>query len=248
MRNRYTLSYPRKFGSLEVGKEPLICVPLNNIDNSTIKKLKEFNVKLVEVRFDYFYRKMSLKDTLKVLNDESIPFIFTFRRKEEGGFQDVSDDIRAKMIEQSIDFKPAMIDIELQSLKMRKDLFQSVVERAKELDVGVIVSYHDFDKTDNLEDLIKIGEEEYESGADILKIATMVRSISDALTLLQLTKELRDIYSLPLIIIGMGELGKIVRISSVFFGSDIIFADLVGSTAPGQLKYSDVNYIINMLF
>lgn len=160
----------------------------------------------------------------------------------------VDDSVRAEVMAKSLDYNPSLIDIELNSLKRNSLIFKPVIEEAKTRGIGIIVSYHNFKETESLEVLRQIAHEEYSLGADVLKISTMVNSVDDVLKLLTLTKELRDIYDLPLIVLGMGELGKITRITSPFFGSDIVYVDLFGSSAPGQLKFLDALKIFEVLY
>ncbi len=235
---------------LRLGEEPILCPPIVDFNDNvkeTIVKYKDY-LKLVEIRYDYLYGKVSLNDILEYVRGVGLHYIFTFRRFEEGGNVMVDDSVRAETMARSLDYSPSLIDIELNSLKANPLIFKPIIEDAKSRGIGIIISYHNFKATESLEALKRIAHEEYSLEADVLKISTMVNSVDDVLTLLTLTKELRDTYDLPLVVLGMGELGKITRIASPFFGSDIVYVDLFGSSAPGQLKFDDALKIFEVLY
>ncbi len=102
----------------------------------------------------------------------------------------------------------------------------------------VIRSYHNFEITPPKEELIEIIKAMKK--ADLIKIATKVNSESDNDTLLSLLEipEFKD----SLIITGMGELARRVRIEAPLKGSVFFFAPLDAryATAEGQLTISEL--------
>lgn len=93
----------------------------------------------------------------------------------------------------------------------------------------VIRSFHDYQRTPNLERLEQIIQPILKQ-KQIPKIATMVRSVTDLYVLAQLQKK----YKKRAIIIGMGELGMMTRVynKSLFTYAAVSKAT---ATAPGQL-------------
>ncbi len=78
-------------------------------------------------------------------------------------------------------------------------------------------------------------------GADIVKIAVLVKRWSDNVILFELTKRVSKSGG-KIIAIGMGEKGKISRIGCPLLGSFLTYAalDARSKTAPGQLLLKDI--------
>ena len=91
-------------------------------------------------------------------------------------------------------------------------------------------------------------EKALELGADIPKVAYMPHSSEDVLCLLDASLSCRKLLEAPIVSISMGDLGKISRVYAGQFGSDITFASLKGSTAPGQIKIGDLKRAWTHLF
>ncbi len=104
----------------------------------------------------------------------------------------------------------------------------------------VIRSFHDFDKTPSEAELLQIIEEMKASGAHYYKLACMVNNDEEAdrlLALLDLPK-----YNGKLVITGMGEAGRRVRIEAPLKGSVFYYAPVnpKHSSAPGQLTQAEL--------
>jgi 3-dehydroquinate dehydratase / shikimate dehydrogenase len=95
----------------------------------------------------------------------------------------------------------------------------------------VIVSYHNFEETPDLEAVLK-NLREMHPQAHFYKIATMARSTLDSLRMLEFLQHHPDVIG-----ICMGELGTITRICAPIFGVPLTYAPLCeeDKTAPGQL-------------
>lgn len=96
---------------------------------------------------------------------------------------------------------------------------------------NVIVSYHNFEETPNLEAILKILHMKHPK-AYLYKIATMARSTLDSLRMLEFLKRHPGIIGLC-----MGDLGSITRICAPIFQVPMMYAPLVeeDKNAPGQL-------------
>lgn len=184
---------------------------------------------ILEIRLD------CLKDSeidLKaiVLSFPSKPKIITARHAKEAG-----PDIRAgwkgrqskriELLQEAADRGADYVDIEL-------DHFHPIKinrERTK-----LIVSYHNFDYVSSIPALNYHFRKAVKKGADIVKLATKVcseRTSEDLLDFVESHKE-----RCPLIVIGMGELGKKTRFEGPRRGGYLTFArlDPKSSTASGQ--------------
>ncbi|MEM3333709.1 MAG: type I 3-dehydroquinate dehydratase [Thermoplasmata archaeon] len=253
MISRYQLEEPKIFNRVKLGNEPLICVPVVSLDKKIIEKIKKFNkkIKLIEIRFDSIFDESIGTNVFSIINSIDIPYIFTFRshKESEKGSQAkvVDDDTRIKWYTEAIENGASIIDFELSSIKINEN-FKEVIKKAKNKNVGVILSYHNFNETPDLNFLLGVIEDENKYDADILKFATMIKKISDLLVIDQATYLARATYKKPIISMGMGYMGKLSRISTVAFGSDIIFAYIGKRSAPGQLSYSQVTKILSQIY
>jgi 3-dehydroquinate dehydratase / shikimate dehydrogenase len=103
--------------------------------------------------------------------------------------------------------------------------------KAKTLPAGdVIVSYHNFEETPDLEAVLKMLQEAHH--APFYKIATMARSTLDSLRMMDFLQRHLNIIGLC-----MGDLGTVTRICAPIFQVPIMYAPLheEDKNAPGQL-------------
>ena len=99
-------------------------------------------------------------------------------------------------------------------------------------DVKVIVSHHNYANTPDNTELRRIVEECFSDGADIAKIAVAAQTNQDAARVLGMYDDTRK-----LVLLAMGEKGKITRVAGPLMGSPFTFvaASEAAATAPGQL-------------
>ncbi len=99
----------------------------------------------------------------------------------------------------------------------------------------LIISHHDFEKTPNDKQLIKLIEKMRKYQPDVLKLATMVHEPKDAERLMELAMKLKAEKNKH-IILGMGPLGVTTRILSDQIENELNFVTLESKTAPAQLS------------
>jgi len=198
-----------------------------------IKKAASLGADLLEIRVDTF---ASLDDGRLIASFEKLkkssrlPILLTIRSEREGGQAKLADRERARLFESLIPFAD-LVDIELSSGRILK----TVVDSAKKNKKRVIVSHHDFKGTPGDKKLKKITQSAREAGADIVKVASQVNS----------TRDLRRLSSLlcsegPMIVIGMGPLGRASRVFFPMTGSLITYGSTTKSTAPGQMTLREL--------
>jgi 3-dehydroquinate dehydratase-1 len=143
-----------------------------------------------------------------------------------------SDEIRMQYLVSAIRAGASYVDVEIESESAWK---REIIQEAQRRRCQVIMSFHDYEKTPGLERLKAIISQCFAEGADIAKIACMVRSEHDNARLLGLLT--RRQHRNKLLVIGMGEKGKITRIVAPFFGSPFSYASLSKGkeTAEGQI-------------
>ncbi len=141
---------------------------------------------------------------------------------------------RKTLLLHAIDSGAAYVDIEVETGEAFK---HDVVTAAREQHCQIIMSYHDFDRTPTQAELEHIVKWCSECKPDIIKIACMVRSARDNARLLGLLDTNRQ-----MLVLGMGQQGKITRVVSPLLGSMWTFASYAtgSETAPGQLFKDDL--------
>lgn len=114
---------------------------------------------------------------------------------------------------------------------------QAVIEelRRSKRNAQLILSYHDFEKTPEEQDLQKLVKKMKDLQPDVLKLATMVHDPTDTERLMELAVSLEKKQQAH-IILGMGQLGVTTRIFSDQIGNTLNFVTLESKTAPGQLS------------
>lgn len=203
-------------------------VVVESINMGALKKARKEGAELLELRIDTFKDRnpLKLKEKIKLAKTIGLPLLLTIRSKKEGGKFNVSDDERGKLFSELaslVDY----IDIELSSNK----ILSKVRELARKNRKKLIISFHDFNSTPGAKRLTNIAGRAREQGADIVKIATMAKNAEHLKRLAALVINEKNI-----IVVGMGEAGKVSRVFFPMLGSLMTYGSLSHSTAPGQLS------------
>jgi 3-dehydroquinate dehydratase/shikimate dehydrogenase len=192
----------------------------------------------VEFRLDYL--KQPLAALLKVRRfletHQYITAIGTCRRAVNGGKFKGSLAAQLTVLNKAHAAGCQIVDIELESaLKTKPEVLARLRKTA-----GVIVSFHDFRATRNLESTL---EKMLKIPADFYKIVTTATTLSDNVTMMKFLQAQSDKYA----VIGlcMGEQGIISRVLSVRAGSVFTFGAVSAEskTAPGQVSARDLRSI-----
>lgn len=170
-----------------------------------------------------------IKNTIEEIN---FPMIATNRINTEGGYFKGSEEERINILYECCDLVD-YVDIELQS-------DDEYIHKIHDTGVTTIVSYHDFKKTPDLNEILYIVEKEHELG-DIAKVAFMPQDLEDTLTILAVLSHCKDT-----IAISMGDLGSYTRVMAAKFDSPITFAAGTDVTAPGQIDIETMKALLNM--
>jgi 3-dehydroquinate dehydratase-1 len=148
---------------------------------------------------------------------------------------------RIKLLQAGMKLGADYVDIEIETASENFDL---LLATAKDCGTRVIVSYHDFKRTADREDLESLMIACYEKGGEIAKIATRINAPEDIRNLLGL-------YDLPgkKVILGMGRMGRITRLIGPYLGAEFTYASTGKSeeTAPGQLSIKQLNDIYKVI-
>jgi 3-dehydroquinate dehydratase-1 len=209
----------------------MICVAISDKDyRKCIATLSE--VEMAEIRLDLTEFD---DETIDVVFGQDLPLVATCR------LGTMTEKMQYFKLRRAIEAGAAYVDIEIEASIEQKN---ALIEVAKENNCKVIISYHNFDETPGMKELFKIADDCYQQGADVAKLATMVNASSDNARLLSL-------YSIdkPMVALGMGQLGKVTRITATFLGAEFTFASEPGGveTAPGQIAYPEMEQILNTI-
>ncbi len=200
----------------------MICVAISDKNYEKCLSVMK-KTEMAEIRLD-----------LTQFTEDQVRQLFSLQKKLIATYRpcEGKEEERMKQLKTAIEAGADYVDIEFESSdEYRKEL----TEFAHKHNCDVIISYHNFECTPVLEELRKIVAECFQKGADLAKIATMVRANND-------NAEILSLYNIPgrVVAFGMGNLGKITRIVAPFLGAEFTYAamDEGAQTAPGQIKYS----------
>jgi len=186
-------------------------------------RLRPRDVGFVEVRLDSL-----ASDELAVragLESMRVPVLLTARHPAEGGAERSSASTRRSLLQEFF-FKASAVDVELRSAAS----MSAILESARRGQVKRVISFHDFRGTPALSRLREIVRRSSLAGADIVKIATQLRSANDLAVLLLLQSATR----VPLATMGMGPLGKVSRLVLAAAGSRLNYGYLDKPQVSGQ--------------
>lgn len=237
------------------GKFPLICTPL--VGCTLEKILAELAVVLpkkpdvLEWRVDFFEQ---IGDVAAVIAAAAAikkaavntPLLFTRRSIIEGGEKIALNEAQVIALYAAV---CASKTIDLIDYELANDAahIAQVRDAAKANGVQLVLSFHDFSDTPDLETLAAKFLSADQLGADVAKVAVMPRDLDDVLTLLIATRAASQKLRIPLISMAMGPLGAVTRMVGGVFGSSLTFAVGAASSAPGQVPIEDLNTVLAVL-
>lgn len=184
------------------------------------QRAAEMGAKIVELRLDMLIRTVDLP---RILPERPTPVVVTVRRPADGGRWHGSEADRLMLLRNAIVAGVEYVDLEL-------DIAGAIPRYGK---TKRIVSYHNFQETPA--NLAELHRQLASKDADVVKIATMANSATDALRVMQIARDSK----VPTIAICMGEYGTATRILAGKWGAPFTFAaiDEEKALAPGQLDF-----------
>ncbi len=214
--------------------QTMICVPIFKSDiNSAIEtanKALKLGADILELRIDALHNP-DIHEVINFMDTWDGKIIATNRMPQEGGLFKGSEKERTEILREVAEYAE-FVDIELQT----EEKYRSKVIKASK---SSIISFHDFEKTPSVEELLKIVKHQKEIG-DIAKFAVMPHSMGDTLKVLQVLLQVKDTIG-----ISMGNLGSYTRVTASLFGSPLTFASLDEESAPGQLDIESTKLFLH---
>lgn len=243
-----------KVRNLELGAGvPAICIPnVGKTKDEIISLTKQYagmHMDLMEWRADWYE---DVEDTGKVIDVlesvrkalGSIPLLFTFRTKKEGGVHEM--DIEAYVALNKTVAATGLADLIDVEIFTGDSIVKEMIDSIHENGTKVVASNHDFDKTPAKSDIIYRLRKMQDMNADIPKIAVMPQSKKDVLTLLSATEEMASDYAdRPIITMSMAGMGSISRLSCEVFGSCLTFGSGSQASAPGQIGAEELYSVLH---
>ena len=233
----------------------LVCVPIVAKDDEEIiaqvekivEKNKSARIDIAEFRADYYSGLNNygmLENLLSrihiILNNAGIRLLFTIRSHEEGGekLSFTSPTVNEINLYVAKNELSDYIDVEHFS---EKDSANRVITVAKEHNIKIILSSHDFEKTPSLNEMVERYKDMKERHADIIKLAVMPQNEQDVDNLLEAVSLTYQTYpDIQIVGISMGELGRRTRIEGYKYGSYLTFAIIDKASAPGQVSVDEL--------
>lgn len=212
-----------------------IAIPIFQAKKEDVIKVAEDCIEkgadVLEFRIDALDNP-NFKDIQKIIEEINFPMIATNRISSEGGSFKGTEEERIDILLKCaplVDY----VDIELQS-------DDKYIKQIHDTGVTTIVSYHDFHKTPEINEIMYIVEKEQKLG-DIAKVAFMPNDLDDTLKILAILSHCENT-----IAISMSDLGSYTRVMASKFDSPITFAAGRDVTAPGQIDIETMKSLLNM--
>lgn len=172
------------------------------------------------------------------------PILATNRADWEGG--EAGDDGRLEMLATATAHDGVgAIDVELASVRAGEA--DDLLETARERNVSVVVSAHDFEGTPTRPEMVRTLTEAGKYG-DVAKLAVTAESKADCLALLSATEQLTT-HGERVATMAMGEVGRHTRVVAPVYGSKIGYApvDPEAATAPGQFTLETLAHLVEQI-
>lgn len=231
---------------------PKICVSLTKPTITCIKKvlvdLTQLEVDVIEWRLDYMNTLKNFENDLqiirKIIKDKVL--LLTFRRTTQGGQKSMDDCSYAALYKRILKCDAFdMIDIEA---TCKDDHKQELIQIAKKEEKKVLISYHDFQHKLNDNEVIERFTRMQKAGADLIKIAYMLKQPIDEAELEKISQHCKKVIEVNFILIGMGTFGTKFRLNCGNFGCCMSFASFHKASAPGQIPIAEMLVEMSTLY
>lgn len=192
----------------------------------------------IELRLD-FLKPNQIPFCLTIVRKHLKRCICTLRPTTEGGKFRGTEKERISILKLIAEFEPYLLDVEYNTLKKNQEL-QKYLKTAK---TNVLVSWHDFEKTPNVQTLRSMLRKMSRFSNNV-KIVTTSRTIGDTIRILSLYKN--QAKKIRLICFAMGDYGRMSRILCTKLGSPYTYVSLGKPVAPGQFSLKEMKNIMSL--
>ncbi len=205
--------------------ERKLCASIGNISYKQLLQMNRY-FEFIELRIDLIdFENLSFEQIVKIIEQFFSKKTFkTIATCRPGKF---TEDERLYILEKSVQSATDFLDIEIE---LPEQIIRKFRKLCRSNGSQLIISYHNFERTDEKATLESYAEKAFSLGADYFKIACNVRNVEDC-------KILLDLAGPKIIAIGMGKLGMLVRLTAPLLGSPFTYVAAFQATAPGQVDY-----------
>ncbi len=236
------------------GAVPAVCIPLvGRTEDALAAEAQAARGKqpdLLEWRVDFFEgvadpaRVAAVAGRLRA--EAKLPLLFTRRSPAEGGQPSTLADEAVAGVYRAV-CESGQVDLVDCELASAPALLGAVRQAARQAGIGLLLSFHDFQRTPPVGELLGRFEAMAAAGADVAKIAVMPQSRADVLAPLQATLQASERLPIPVAGMAMGPLGAVSRVCAGEFGSALTFAVGQAASAPGQLPIEALRAALDVL-
>jgi 3-dehydroquinate dehydratase/shikimate dehydrogenase len=223
---------------LRLGNLGRLCVAIQA--NSTAELFERATAaladsKFIELRLDSLSKPAAalprLQEFLALHRDATA--IATCRRKENGGSFEGSLKAELDVLTKAAEAGCQIVDLEVESAEEAASRqLESFRESLRNAGALLLISFHDFARTKNLEQAVQRIEAFH---PDFIKVVSTAKSLADNLAVLKIIEDRSR--SAKVVGIAMGEEGLVSRVLGLRAGAAFTFAAFSGGaeTAPGQV-------------
>ncbi|MBN1323534.1 MAG: type I 3-dehydroquinate dehydratase [Methanotrichaceae archaeon] len=173
-------------------------------------------------------------ESLRMLRGATaLPIIATCRISSEGGAFRGAEKDRIEVLRRSSAFAD-LIDFEVGA---------GIGKLVSSISTPVLASYHNFDGMPGEAELLSIVDEMIRSGAAAGKLAVTPSTLEESLMLLRILLKSK----IPLSVLGMGGVGRHLRIMAPVYGSILTYGYISMPTAPSQMSVKELREAFDML-
>ncbi len=165
-------------------------------------------------------------DWCAAIQQKGRPVLLTIRDESQGGKWQGREAERVALYLTGLKSVSA-VDVEIGARAL-----ELLIPKVQAHGVAVVGSFHDFQGTPELAQLLALEARGRKTGADVVKIATMVHTSADLARLYAVPAQATG----PVSVLGMGEKGAVSRVALPCAGSCLVYGSLEGPSIPGQLS------------
>ena len=218
---------------------PLLVASLDGDDLAyLLEQARSDHADVVEIRLDVwgtFFRDDMLEKMARFKEKIALPMLVSFR----GGhpFPPWWQPIHWRALSHA-----AMIDVEWNP----KYPWREILRNAKKYNLALMISHHDYKETASEKNLLRIAKAAYAKKADIVKIATRIKSEDDIRRLMELNARFTP--KRLMTVMGMGPMGTLSRLVAPLYHACFIYGFIGTPTASGQLPFRELQERIRTLY
>jgi 3-dehydroquinate dehydratase/shikimate dehydrogenase len=227
----HTINVAPQFLLSRMGK---LCVAIGGSTPNEMVEQAALAVKespFLEFRLDYLQNPLAAMPRLKqfLAEHSEATAVATCRRASNGGKFKGNVAAEMEVLQKAADAGFQLVDIEMQTALTLK---HGEMDSIRAAGAAIIVSYHDFEATRDLDGTF---EKILPLGAEFVKIVPTAKCLADNITLMRFLE--RTVDNANVIGICMGDYGVISRVLGVRAGSIFTFAAAAtgAETGPGQI-------------